>query len=86
MALAGDTLEFSLKVVIPANSTFKLECYNQKSSVWSKELKGEFREHTKTVPARIKMHNSSSSGHYNFRYERQKVHWVVQVRGESAYH
>ncbi|XP_009291929.1 NFAT activation molecule 1 isoform X2 [Danio rerio] len=83
VALAGGTLEFNLKVVIPANSTSKLECYTQKKNIWNKELKGGLQEQTKMVPAQIKMHNSSSSGNYNFRYENQKVYWVVQVRDKG---
>ncbi|XP_056324688.1 NFAT activation molecule 1 [Danio aesculapii] len=83
VALAGDTLEFNLKVVIAANSSLKLECYTQKRNIWKKELNGGFHKETRTVPAHIKMHNNSSSGNYNFRYENQKVYWVVQVRDKG---
>ncbi|XP_050967537.1 uncharacterized protein si:ch211-243a20.4 [Labeo rohita] len=88
VALAGDTLDFNLSVVIPANATTSnIECYHtqptNKMRVWHKELKSEFSETKKKVAAHIKMSNSSSSGHYYFSYANQEVHWVVHVRDKG---
>lgn len=88
VALAGETLHFDLSVCIPANTTNKLKLYHTQSSrtIWSRELKSEFFETTKLETARIKMHNSSSSGNYYFSYTDQKVYLVIHVRGEYSDH
>ncbi|KAK2909151.1 hypothetical protein Q8A67_004988 [Cirrhinus molitorella] len=81
VALAGESLNFSLSVVIPANyTTSELACYRNKTRIWHKVLKSEFLETKKIVVANIEMHNSSSSGNYYFSYAKNKVHWVVHVR------
>ncbi|XP_051560479.1 uncharacterized protein si:ch211-243a20.4 [Myxocyprinus asiaticus] len=82
VALAGETLDFNLSVTIPANHTEgNLECCKtqSKETVWKMELERTLSEVTKSVVARIKMHNSSCSGDYYFRYATQEVHWVVLV-------
>ncbi|XP_016381432.1 NFAT activation molecule 1-like [Sinocyclocheilus rhinocerous] len=86
VALAGETLYFNLSVDIPANyTTNKLKCYHTQSRmiIWSKELKSEFFETTKSVMAHIRMRNSSSSGNYYFYYTDQQVHLVVHVRDKG---
>lgn len=86
VALAGESLDFQLSVLIPANyTTSKLVCYHtqNKTKIWNKELKSEFYEKRHSVSARINMHDSSSSGNYYFSYANQEVHWVVHVRDKG---
>ncbi|CAM4479042.1 unnamed protein product [Leuciscus chuanchicus] len=89
VALAGDELEFNLSVVIPANHSSSLQCYTQNRIIWSNHFTSEFLDKIESVKAPIKMHNSSNSGNYFFRYtsgkrgENLDVHWVVHVRDKG---
>ncbi|XP_073697606.1 NFAT activation molecule 1 [Garra rufa] len=85
VALAGESLIFSLSVVIPANyTTSKLACYTQnKTIIWHEIIRSKLFETKQLVSASIKMHNSSSSGNYYFSYAKQEVHWVVHVRDKG---
>lgn len=84
VALAGDVLEFNLSIVIPANYSSSLVCYTQNRRIWNTSLISDFFDKTMTKRVHIKMHNSSSSGNYYFRYGLEnKVHWVVHVRDKG---
>ncbi|XP_067297218.1 uncharacterized protein si:ch211-243a20.4 [Pseudorasbora parva] len=89
VALAGDYLVFNLSVVIPANCSSRLECITNGKNIWNKTIQREFSDKPVLETARIKVHNSSSSGNYYFCFKQEKcgnnlyVHWVVLVRDEG---
>ncbi|KAF5909243.1 NFAT activation molecule 1-like, partial [Clarias magur] len=83
VALAGEKLVHHLEVTIPANSSkTNILCYQNSNEIWKHAVDENTFSHPLTIilSTNITMNDSSCSGEYYFKFQSEKVYWVVLVR------